>query len=477
MPIVMPPRRAPLRRPARAALLLLGSTTLLAGCASFRPDPDATLAPVNTLTQARTGQALSRQPLSPEQLAERLREPLSADAAVQLALLNQRELQVRLAQLDLTALDVAEAGRLPNPGFRFSRLSRGSERELEREWNIDLARLLTLPLVRAAEQRRLAAAQQRTAAEVLTLAAEVRRAWVRAVSAEEQLIYRKRVMDAADAGAELARRMQAAGNFTTLDQAREQGFAAEAALALERAAQLRLSTRERLVRLLGLENDAALRLPATLPALPQAPRELPDVEAQALTLRLDVQAARLSLEQASRQLDLSRVNRWVSMLDLGVVRNSSNEQPTQRGWEIALELPLFGPGPLPRAEALAAQAVHEAAAVGLQARSEAREAYGLYRGSFELARRHRDELLPLARRVSKEQLLRYNGMLIGVFELLADARSQVASTAAAQDALRDFWLAQANLDQALTGRAAPPDTAGDGARSAPTPALATAAPH
>jgi outer membrane protein TolC len=166
--------------------------------------------------------------------------------------------------------------------------------------------------------------------------------------------------------------MQAAGNFNALDQAREQGFAAEAALALERARLQRLSTRERLVRLLGLDSDRGLQLPAELPALPEAPRELAGVDAQALAQRLDVQAARLALEQSARQLDLSRLSRWVSMLELGAVRNSSNEQPTQRGWEIALELPLFGPGPLPRAEALAARAAHQAADVAIQARSSAR---------------------------------------------------------------------------------------------------------
>ncbi len=468
----LPSRRA-LRRRLPRVLLLAALPPLLAACAGIAPDPTATLAPVNELTQARQGPALQRQPLAPDELARRLSEPLSADAAVQLALLNQRGLQARLAELDLSALDVADAGRLPNPGFRFSRLSRGDERELERGWSLDLARLLTLPLQRTVGRRQLAVAQQQLAAEVLAQAAEVRRAWVGAVAAEAALAYRQRVMDAADAGAELARRMQAAGNFNALDQAREQGFAAEAALALERARLQRLSTRERLVRLLGLENDRGLRLPAELPPLPDAPREPRDVEAQALAQRLDVQAARLALEQSARQLDLSRVTRWVSMMELGAVRNSSNEQPTQRGWEIALELPLFGPGPLPRAETLAARAAHHAADVAIQARSEAREAYGLYRGAYELARRHRDELLPLARRVSQEQLLRYNGMLIGVFELLADARAQVAAAAAAQDALRDLWLAQVDLDQALS--AGPPPAARgamDAARSAPAPSAA-----
>ena len=60
----------------------------------------------------------------------------------------------------------------------------------------------------------------------------------------------------------------------------------------------------------------------------------------------------------------------------------------------------------------------------VRARSEVREAYGAYRTAFDLARHYRDEIVPLRKRISDENVLRYNGMLISVFELLADARSR-----------------------------------------------------
>ena len=60
--------------------------------------------------------------------------------------------------------------------------------------------------------------------------------------------------------------------------------------------------------------------------------------------------------------------------------------------------------------------------------------------------------MPLRQKILDENLLRYNGMLIGVFELLADARVQIASVRSAIDALRDFWLADADLDAALIGK-------------------------
>ena len=97
------------------------------------------------------------------------------------------------------------------------------------------------------------------------------------------------------------------------------------------------------------------------------------------------------------------------------------------------------------------QNVNRGAEIAINARSQVREAYLAYRGSFDVARHYRDEIVPLRKRIADETLLRYNGMLIGVFELLADARTQIASVNASIEALRDFWLAQADLEMALIG--------------------------
>jgi outer membrane protein TolC len=69
-----------------------------------------------------------------------------------------------------------------------------------------------------------------------------------------------------------------------------------------------------------------------------------------------------------------------------------------------------------------------------------------------LARHYRDEVVPLRKRISDENLLRYNGMLASVFELLADTKDQISSVTGAVEALRDYWVAETNLQAALTGR-------------------------
>jgi outer membrane protein TolC len=98
------------------------------------------------------------------------------------------------------------------------------------------------------------------------------------------------------------------------------------------------------------------------------------------------------------------------------------------------------------------QSVNRTLEAAVQARSEVRETYGTYRTAFDVARHYRDEVVPLRKRISEEMLLRYNGMLASVFELLADSREQVAAVNAYIDSLRDFWLAESDFQMALTGR-------------------------
>ena len=98
------------------------------------------------------------------------------------------------------------------------------------------------------------------------------------------------------------------------------------------------------------------------------------------------------------------------------------------------------------------QAVNRSAELAVNARSEVRVAYADYRSSYDIARHYRDEIVPLKKRISDEQMLRYNGMLISVFDLLADARAQVISVNGAIEALRDYWIADSTLKMAQTGR-------------------------
>ena len=69
-----------------------------------------------------------------------------------------------------------------------------------------------------------------------------------------------------------------------------------------------------------------------------------------------------------------------------------------------------------------------------------------------MSQHYRDEVVPLRKLISEENLLRYNGMLIGVFDLLADTRDQIDSVMAAISAQQQFWLADAALQASIIGK-------------------------
>ncbi len=440
----------------------LAASALLAGCASF--SEDGGFGPVRQMTQERTGQAPAWNRTAAEadetqaRVADLLKAPLTADAAVEIALLNNRGLQAEFAALGIADADRVRAGRLPNPSFRFGHLSGGGDAEIDRGVMLSLVSLLTLPIASQVEQRRLEQTQLKLADAAVGLAADTRRAYFRAVAARQLVAYDGQVMDAAEAANELARRLAQAGNFSTLAQMREQAFHADATARLIRGQHRAIADRERLVRLLGLDADQARMLPerlaVRLPDLPDRPTELQNAEQTAMTKRLDVLMARRAADTTAQSLGLTRATRMINVFDVGYANKSQAGQVRTNGYEIELELPLFdfGSTRVARAEATYMAAVNRTADVALRARSEVRESYSAYRATFEVARHYRDEVVPLRKRISDENLLRYNGMLISVFDLLADARDQIAAVSTAIEALRDHWIAQTDLQTALTGR-------------------------
>ena len=449
---------APPWRPRTRLTLAALALFVLGGCATV--SNDAGFGPVEQTAKDRLGKDVkwarsdADRDAIDKRVAKLLEQPLSADDAVQIALLNNKGLQASFSELGISEADRVQAGRLPNPGFSFGRLTQGSSVEIDRSIQFNLARLLMLPTINQVESRRFEQTRGAVALSVLSLASETRKAYYLAVAADETGRYMLQVQTAAEAGAELARRQTQAGNWNKLQQAREQSFYADAALNLARSQLVITVARERLTRLMGLwGQQTQFRLPERLPDLPKAPNDLPDIEQTAMAQRMDVQAAKLGTEQVAKNLGLTRATRFINVLEAGAVRNSYNDAPTQRGYTISVELPLFdwGGARVAKAEAVYMQAVNRTAETAVNARSEVRGAYANYRTSYDIARHFRDEIVPLQRRISEENQLRYNGMLIGVFELLADARSQITSVNGYIEALRDFWLAQADLDMALIG--------------------------
>ncbi len=443
--------------------LLLGLTLVLAGCASTASqslsNPNQA---VHTLVAAHLDVTelpaswAAAGPASSAEVSQALMGPLQREAAVALALRNNRELHASLAELGIAQAEFAQALAWPAPRWSLGVSGHGSEVEFELGVHTALTQLLARPWLERIQGARLDQARLRAAQQVIDVALLTRQAWVQAVAAEELLRYAQQVNEAAAASAELARRMAAVGNFSALQQMREQAFHAEAAAQLASAQHHRMAQREHLARLLGLWGDQLnFQLPPRLPDLPASPMSGDGLEARAISQRLDVRLARSQVQQRQQALQWQQ-SAWGSSVIEGAAHLSrNNEGGRGTGVELGWQWPWGESRRAVQAQALAAQqqAGRQAEHTAIVARSQVRQAYHAYRTAWDLARHHREEIVPLKKRISEENLLRYNAMLIGVFELLADARAQITSVQASIGALRDFWLADIDLQRTLLGPA------------------------
>ncbi|MDR6728871.1 TolC family protein [Delftia lacustris] len=462
----------------------MAAVLALAGCASISPDGLRGVVQSHTASRLPDGAQLPPTDLQARDAAQHridewLRQPLDMDQSVRIALLNNPGLQARLAQLGVQDADRVQALTLPNPTLTLGRMVNSDEREIERQLSFGLVSLITLPWRSRWQGMQMEQATLTAAQDVLRLAADTRRAWLRAVAARQQLASSERMHEAAEAGAELARRMARVGNFSRLQQARELSIQQDTAAQLARARLAATAEHEQLARLMGLWGRRIdFKLPDQLPAIPQAATQLragDDAEAAALRERLDLRALRRDLDHLGERRGWARAGAIFGDIGLGYSRNTATDRATghsdvTRGWEIDLPLPLFdwGGAASGRARAELQRSAAQLQQGAIQARAEARGSWMRYRTAWDLAHQQQAEVLPLRRFIQDETMLRYNGMFVSVWQLLAEARSSAQAVATATDAQRDFWLAETDLQLALTGTS-PGAIQAAASAAAPTP--------
>ncbi len=442
--------------------LIASAIVTLSGCASFNLDESLKQTNQDTATFTNGKLQLATTATQRQQMRAAadalLAQPLGQSQAVELAIANSPTIQALIAQNWVTAATAAQAGRTANPVFTFERFRFINELEIGRLLAFGLLDLATLPARNSIAVQRIEQAQLQLTIDAIEHMSLVKQAWVNAVAAEQTVTYAKQVNDIAQASAELARRMQSVGNFSKLQRARQQAFYADAATELANATHLATSTKENLVRLLGLTDEQSdqLKIPDRLPALPDTPREGAEVAAMANQQRLDVAIAKRGFDATAKAQGLDVVTSLTD-IELAVRKDTvfdASEKNTRKGFEVAVKLPLFDWGGM-RRDAMSAQLLMRANQLEATVRaagSHLRESYSSYRTTYDIAKHYQDEIVPLRKVIADENVLRYNGMIIGVFELLADAKDQVRSVIGAIDAQRQFWLSDVALQASIVGK-------------------------
>jgi outer membrane protein, multidrug efflux system len=444
-------------------LTLIAAALALSGCATVSPDGNAS--DLNALTSGKTAGvaaqvAVADTAATREAVAKLLAQPITAESAVRIALLNNPGLHASMATLGISDAERVQAGSLPNPHFSIGRFIEGDTVEIERMLKFNIVGLLTMPWRAKWQGQQHELAKLQAAQEVIKLATDTRKAWINAVAAQQTAQYMADAKLAAEAGGELARRMARVGNWSRLEQARQQVFLADAATQVSRSQQAAFSEREKLTRLMGLwGQQTEFKLMDRLPDLPKAPQEINNIEERALRDRLDIRSAMTESGYVANSLGLVKASGFINALEIGYTRNTTfnnatGDKETKKGWELELPIPIFdwGGANNTRAQGVYMQSVARVRQTAINARSEAREAYYSWRTAYDVALHYRDEVVPLRKFINDEVLLRYNGMLLSVFDLLGDMRTQIMAVNGSIEAQRDFWLADADLQTTLTGK-------------------------
>jgi outer membrane protein TolC len=447
---------------ARTTLGVLSMSMLLAGCAAFSPDAGmsgvADIAARTITKDVVAIRSIDDVERVKAVVSALLRRSLTVDAAVQVALLNNRGLQAAYSELALAEADSISQSLPPNPTFSLSRIAGNGASEIEGQIVGDILALATLPFRTEIARERFHQAQLRAALETLRLAAEVRRAYYQAVGTNELVGLLTETKTTAETIAQLAEKLGQTGSLNKLDQAREQVFYAEITTDLATARQRAASERERIARLLGVwGGQLDFKLPKALPALPRSPRSLPNIEVEAVSRRVDLQMVLIELGTLAKALNLTEATRFVTLLDVaGISRKTKDpESPAfrERGFDVQFQIPIFDGGEVRvrQAAEIYNNAFNRLTEKAVNVRSEARDAYRVYRSTYDIAGHYQREVVPLRNIISDEAQLRYGSMQIDVFALLAEAKLRISAQRASIEAKRDFWLAQSELQTAVSG--------------------------
>lgn len=453
-----PRRSAP---PISVALAQFGCVVLL-GCTSSSLRSD--LSAVQTHSQATELPKLPEAKVATDTedaVRALLKAPLDADAAVRIALVNNRELRASLRELGIERGRLMQAGLIANPIFEAELLpERDSDVELRVEY--DLTSLIFAPLQKRSAEHDLESVRLTSAARVVELGYHTRVAFFSYQAAQHKLALSQRALDALAAARDAASALHEAGNIPKLAAARQE-------VAYERArvdvAELELEAvelREALQRMLGLSGpDTGWTIVSEL-ASPTAERPIEqDLERRALQANLDLQASERRLDALARRTGLSR---WRGLLpevavDVHALHTDpelggSDESQWRWGGGVSVEVPLFDrqQGQLRSYEAEFDALLERYQGQAIDVRSTAREVSARFQSAERREQQFGRVIVPAQRNVLEQTLLQYNAMQLDVFELLEARRELLDAEFAHVNTLRDYWTARAELEALLAGK-------------------------
>jgi outer membrane protein, heavy metal efflux system len=438
--------------------VLIFLAALLSACAPLASKPG--FEAVQNLVATRTPhtlawpQSTAERQAQQQSLAAALQSPLTLESAVRTALLGNPNLQAEYEKLGMAYGDLVQAGLPVNPALTFSLSS--SSIGIGREFGVvqDVLSLLAL-----APRKRLANAmfdevKLQTAQQVLALASEVKKAFYETSAAQELLDLETQASATAGTAAELAQRQFDAGNIGTRELALRQEFHARAVLRRTRQELSVAESREQLSRLMALPADT--RNWTLAPLSPDADFSVPalnSVEEKALRERFDIAASSRQVERMADALGVADRFRYLSMFGVGLNFSRETDGEKRRGPSLSIGLPLWdrNQGARFRMQAELRESERHLDGLILDARRDVRSAHARLSNAQQTLQHFRATILPLHERIVTETLKFYNGMLLGVYDLLAAKQNQQDAQREYIEMTKIYRLAKVDLELASGG--------------------------
>jgi len=432
----------------------------ISGCATIERNPG--FSDISSNVQQRLGTPLfwnNGTDLDREaenQLKAILKQKLTAERAIQVALLNNRKLQAVYAELGVAQADLVQAGLLKNPVFDaiVTLPLSGGRPDFELTAVMGFLDIFYLPLRKRVAASRFEEAKTRVTGAVLDLAGKVRSAFFDHLAGEQLLELNQSIVQALAASVDVAQRMHQAGNISDLDFGRERVLLETARLRLRSAEISVRQSREQLNILMGLwGTETEWQTDGRLPYMPTDEVTLENIERVVVERSLDLVEQRQRIIAAGGQLGLDRATALITDLDVG-----TRGERADYGWAVGpallFPIPIFDQGQarIGRAAAQLNRAQQEYYALAVQVRATARAVADRLQGARDRALYYRDVVLPLQERVVNEAQLHYNAMQVGPIDLLRAREQQIEAATKYVEALRDYWIAYGDYQQLMAGR-------------------------
>lgn len=384
-----------------------------------------------------------------------LQQELTVDAAVQIALLNNPEIQATFEELGIAHADLVEAGLLSNPVFDFAvRFPNhgGLKTDIAYSVTASFLDIFLVPLRKRIAEAELEQTKFRVSNEILDLAFDVQEVYYELQAAQSQLKYIQGIAEIASIQGEIASRQLIVENIYKLDFQLIEANSLGAELEIDSVQAEIIHLREKLTKLLGLCIDSPLNISDNLPALDYQGFPIECLEAIAFKERLDLQEARWEVIRISRMLGIKQW--WVyTQGRLGISSEVEPEGFTIFGPAISGALPIFNYGQAARLRLYAElrQAQDRLAALEIQILSEVRESHKLLMRYSDAINRYQ-QLIPLQGKILESSEELYNVMGFGVNRLLDNKRRELQTYNNYILSLRNYWIARVGLDRALGGK-------------------------